>query len=317
MLVDIIRINPVELRVIDAVLLRRVLEAAGTGGGLLQAGGAIGLGDGHGPVQKLPELHGLQLHPKDGQELRVQGPPEAEALGGVAHGGHAQGLHLVLHPGGGQGADQPVHGDGVVRGPVDVDEGPVPEGAQGVGGGVGPGQGVQPQPPPVDDGLRQGPEDHRAVEPPQHLGHIGRVGEGHVLKDDQIRLQRLQKRPQGVHGEERLLRADKVRIKARQQLLRRLESRLGAGHVERRNTDGDVNRGKGFHGWISFCCRCLDRSNRDLSNCRGGHTNPDSQCSSPSIIPCRAVVVNEKARFFSLTTAPIGGKLVAVKQDGR
>ena len=132
-------------------------------------------------------------------QLRVQGPAEAEALGGVPHGGHFQAPQLRLHPGGSHGAAELFRGLFLRRGAEDVDEGPVVEGPQGVGGGVGPGQGVEPQAAPVDDGLPQGPEDHRAVESPQDLGHIGGVGKGQILEDDQIRLQRAQILPQGLH----------------------------------------------------------------------------------------------------------------------
>ena len=258
--VYIIQIGPKKLRVVHPILLRGVLKAAGAGGSLFQAGSTVRLGDGLGPPNQLPGLHGLQLHAEDGQELGVQGPAEAEALGRVAHGGQLQGAQVLLDPGSGQGAEQPVHDEGVVRRTVDVDEGAVPEGPQSVGGGVGSGEGVQPQAASVDDGLPQGPEDQRTVEAPQDLRHIRRIGKGQVLEDDQVRLQGLQIGPQGVHRKKLVLRADKVRVKALQQFTGTGKGLIRAGHMEGADAHGDIDGSKGFHRWVSFSNYMTERS---------------------------------------------------------
>ncbi len=155
----------------------------------------------------------------------------------------------MLHPGGGHSGLQGLLYPILLRGAEDVYEGPIREGPQGVGGGVGPSQGVEPQPAPVDDRLPQGPEHHGAAGPPEHLGHIGGVGEGQVLEHDEVRGKGIEIRPQGVQGQEFLLGADEVAVHGLQGGRGALEGVLGALHMEGGDPHRHVRGDEGFHGF--------------------------------------------------------------------
>ena len=201
-----------EARVVHDVVLRGLVE---TGGGLL------GLRDGAlklrvrellGLVDELTGLDRLELHTEGVHQLAVQRAAEAEALGGVADGGHLEAAHFLFNTRGGDGG---LHGpDGLLLlgRAEDVGEGAVIKGAQGVRGGVGAGQGVEAQAAAVDHGLAQGPEEHRAGKAAQHLGHIGGVGEGQILEDDQVGLHAVEKGAELVHREQHLVGADDVLV---------------------------------------------------------------------------------------------------------
>ena len=115
-----------------------------------------------------------------------------------------------------------------------------PEGVDGVGGGVGPGQGVQPQTAPVNDRLPEGPQQDGAGEPLQNLAGIGRVGKGDVLQDDHVRLNRVQERGQVVQGQEHLVRTDHVLAQGLQKRNGRFKFLLGAFQMEGTHPNGDV-----------------------------------------------------------------------------
>ena len=183
----IVAVSLIEPGMVQPVPLRRVFEAAGQRGGPLEIGAAVLVGVPLGLVHELPGFDSLQLHAEGVHQLPVQSPAEAEPLGRVSHGGQLQRTHIMLHPGGGHSGLQGLLHPLLLRGAEDVYEGPIREGPQGVGGGVGPSQGVEPQPAPVDDRLPQGPEHHGAAGPPEHLGHVSGVGEGQVLEHDEVR----------------------------------------------------------------------------------------------------------------------------------
>ena len=211
-LAHIVGVGLEQAGVVELVLLGGLVEAAGALLGLGEIGGALLVGIGFGLLNELAGLDGLQLHAEGVHELTVQRAAEAESLWRVADGCHGEGLHGLFDL---RGLDAGLDGgdDGrLLRGAEGPVEGAAVESSEGVRGGIGAGQGVEAQAAAVDHGLAQGPEEHRAGKAAQHLGHIGGVGEGQILEDDQVGLHAVEKGAELVHREQHLVGADDVLV---------------------------------------------------------------------------------------------------------
>ena len=216
MLMHIVGICLEQTCMVKAVPVRSLVQTAGASGGLFEICRALLVGVGLCLFDKLARLDGLKLHAEGVHKLAVQCAAEAESLGGMTDGGHGQRAHGLLDARClNRGFDSRDNGLFLRCAEAPVEAAPVKR-AEGVGGGVGTGQGVQAETAPVNDRLAQRPEQHGAVEAAQHLRHICGVGKGQILKYNQVRIQPIQKSTQLIQCQQHFLRAYNLRVNAAQ-----------------------------------------------------------------------------------------------------
>ena len=232
---------------VELIARRGLVEPRRGLGGAAQIVGAVLVGIALRPVDELARLDGLELHAEDAHELAVQRAAEAEALRRVADGGQLERAHALFELRRGEICLDAAHDGLFLRRAEAVGKALPAEGAHGVGGGVGAGEGVEAQAAAVDDGLAQRPEQDGAVRPAQQFGHIGGVGKGQVLEDDEIGLQALEIGAQRVEREQHILRADDGRLRGAEHGDGALKLLACALEMKGRHADRDIDSGKSVH----------------------------------------------------------------------
>ena len=197
---------------IEAIVFRCCTESAGGSLCFLYIICTFLIAEPFGCINQLSGFDGFQLNTEYAHQLTVQCTAETKALRCVPDCGHTKGTHSLFNFGCPDDTAYDRLRFFLIRRAENIGERAVVKSKKCVGGRVCPCQRVETEAAAVNNGLAQRPQQERAGETTENFRHIGSIGKGQILEDNQIRMNAVQISTKIIDTQQHLLRTHKTTV---------------------------------------------------------------------------------------------------------